>query len=308
MNWVTNSRVIYILLVLYLLGNYQFETKLKSVLEFFLGLKGLWEELNSHRPSPMCTCYHRCHCDSIQNAQEYKLKDQDIQFLTGLNDNFSIVKTQVFLMDHLPSINRIYSLVVQEESNHKNVVVVEDNSILVNATHIPDSKHKGGLNAGKPSTTVSTFCNRNEHTIGFCYQKYGHPNFNKNKSFINVSQVDAHISSQAPNKIQVTYAPSNHEQISQAQYNQLFTLLQHSNLNPLVITYITNQVSSSHSYVDPVSSIWCNTVSSHALSSYLWILDTSANGHICSSLKMSSCYYKIKSISVKLPNGNHVIV
>ncbi|MCI04355.1 integrase catalytic region, partial [Trifolium medium] len=58
----------------------------KSVLDYFTEIKGLWEELNTHRPMPTC-----------------------------LNDSFSVVKIQVLLMEPLHSINRMYSIVIQEE-------------------------------------------------------------------------------------------------------------------------------------------------------------------------------------------------
>lgn len=83
-------------------------------MENFLELKGFWEELKSNGPLPICTCAHICHCNVVQKTQEYKLEDQAIWFLIGLNDTFSVVKTKVLLMDHFPPINRIYSLVVQE--------------------------------------------------------------------------------------------------------------------------------------------------------------------------------------------------
>lgn len=76
-------------------------------MEYFLELKALWEKLNSHCHIPMCTCIHRCRCEALRIAQEYRLEDQAIQFLTGLNEHFSIGKTQVFPMDPLPSINQI---------------------------------------------------------------------------------------------------------------------------------------------------------------------------------------------------------
>jgi hypothetical protein len=65
----------------------------KSVLDYFMELKALWEELNSHRPLPMCTCVHQCRCAAMQLVRDYRLEDQVIQFLTGLNDSFSVVKT-----------------------------------------------------------------------------------------------------------------------------------------------------------------------------------------------------------------------
>lgn len=73
----------------------------KSVLEYFTEMKTLWEELNSHRPMPHCTCPHPCRCTAMREARCYRLEDQVIQFLTGLNDQFNVVKTQVLMPDPL---------------------------------------------------------------------------------------------------------------------------------------------------------------------------------------------------------------
>jgi hypothetical protein len=77
-------------------------------------MKTLWEELNSHRPMPNCTCPFPCQCEVTRSARLHRIEDQVIQFLTGLNDNFNVIKSQVLLLDPLPSINKVYSLVVQE--------------------------------------------------------------------------------------------------------------------------------------------------------------------------------------------------
>jgi len=87
----------------------------KTEVEYFIELGTLWDELNSHRPIPNCTCVHPYRCDSTRLAKLYISEDQIIQFLTGLNESFFVVKTQILLMDPLPSINKVYSLVVQEE-------------------------------------------------------------------------------------------------------------------------------------------------------------------------------------------------
>jgi hypothetical protein len=78
----------------------------KFVLEYFIEMRSLWDELNSHRPIPNCTCIHLCICDSVHVAKNYRTEDQIIQFLTGLNDSFSVVKTQILLMDHYHPLTR----------------------------------------------------------------------------------------------------------------------------------------------------------------------------------------------------------
>ena len=39
-----------------------------------------------------------------------------MQFLMGLNDSFSAIRSQILLMDPLPAVNKAYSLVLQEEN------------------------------------------------------------------------------------------------------------------------------------------------------------------------------------------------
>jgi len=141
-------------------------------------MKSLWDELNSHRPMPMCTCPYPCRCEFMRAARNFRMEDLVIQFLTGLNDSFSVVKTQVLLMDPLPSINKVYSMVAQEESNNVAStphVSTEDSSILVNASDARKPFMLGkvsGAPQSKNNSRYCTFCHRNNHTVEYCYQKH----------------------------------------------------------------------------------------------------------------------------------------
>jgi hypothetical protein len=41
------------------------------------------------------------------------------QFLMGLNESFSHIRGQILLMEPLPPINKVFSLVIQEENQRK---------------------------------------------------------------------------------------------------------------------------------------------------------------------------------------------
>jgi len=84
----------------------------KSVLNYFTKLKSLWEEFSSHRPIPSCVCIHTCRYEASRIVKTHRNEDQIMQFLTGLNENFSVVKTQILLLDPLPSLNKVYSLFI----------------------------------------------------------------------------------------------------------------------------------------------------------------------------------------------------
>lgn len=118
----------------------------KSVLDYFTELKALWEEFSSHRPIPNCICVHPCQCEATRVAKTHRTEDQIIQFLTGLNDQFSVVKTQILLLDPLPSLNKVYSMVIQEESNTSSIPFVsvsDDFDIQLNASDARNFQPRG---------------------------------------------------------------------------------------------------------------------------------------------------------------------
>jgi hypothetical protein len=217
------------------------------------------------------------------------LEDQVIQFLTGLNSEFSVVKTQILLMDPLPTLNKVYSLVVQEESNHKSLIVVEtdDSPLLANAADARKQPNRGkGIASGKNSNRVCTFCGKNNHTVEFCYAKHGHPNVNKGNSSHHESN-----GSRSANSVAEEGSSSTNTGLSQVQYDQLVSLLQQANLfasaqspsNPP-----SNNASVSNVIHDGVSPHDSSTSGNHSLLNSIftpsyWILDSGANEHICSS-------------------------
>jgi len=65
----------------------------KSVTSFYSELKILWEELEIYMHVPNYTCRVRCSCDFMRNARHNHAFLYAIRFLTGLNVNFSMVKS-----------------------------------------------------------------------------------------------------------------------------------------------------------------------------------------------------------------------
>jgi len=49
------------------------------------------------------------------NARNYKHQVTIIQFLNGFNNYFSVIKSQILLMDPLPSLNKILCMIIQHE-------------------------------------------------------------------------------------------------------------------------------------------------------------------------------------------------
>ncbi|KAL5573787.1 hypothetical protein UlMin_023384 [Ulmus minor] len=76
---------------------------------YFTRLRTLWEELKDFRPFLMCSCR------AMKKLIDLQQHDYVLQFLMGLNESFSQVRAQILMLDPLPSINKVFSLIVQDE-------------------------------------------------------------------------------------------------------------------------------------------------------------------------------------------------
>ncbi|XP_016191804.1 uncharacterized protein LOC107632648 [Arachis ipaensis] len=156
-----------------------------SVTEFYTSLKSLWEELDSSRPLPVCSC----------PATSHRSQDFIIRFLKGLDEQFLIVRSQILLLDQLPPVTRVFALVIQHERQLQVTAGILDDPRSITAA--VDSRHpsqgrgrgrcrgrfsSGNGRGGFPSSAgcdgsfkFCTHCGRSGHTIEVCYSKHGFP-------------------------------------------------------------------------------------------------------------------------------------
>ncbi|XP_074306405.1 uncharacterized protein LOC141641649 [Silene latifolia] len=86
----------------------------ESIVEYFGRLKRYWDELDKFDKDPTCDCTG-CKCGI--NKQLEKKRDQSKlhDFLLGLGSDYSVVSSNLLLQELLPSLNRAYSTLIQEE-------------------------------------------------------------------------------------------------------------------------------------------------------------------------------------------------
>ncbi len=78
-----------------------------SVSAYYTKLKALWEELNNYRPISACSC------GAQTSALEYFQQESIFQFLMGLNDSYAHIRGQILLIDPMPPMNKVFSLLLQ---------------------------------------------------------------------------------------------------------------------------------------------------------------------------------------------------
>ena len=62
-------------------------------------------------PLPSCSC-RPCTCGNTKAIASTFFSHQLMQFLMGLNESFDSVRSQILLLDSIPSVNKVYSMVL----------------------------------------------------------------------------------------------------------------------------------------------------------------------------------------------------
>lgn len=239
-------------------------------------------------------------------------QDYAIRFLTGLNDYFSVVRSQILFMDPLPNLNRIFSMVIQHERQGNISVVNEDSNALINATdgrRFVQGKGKGYAQntGGRYSNKICSYCGKSGHTVETCYKKHGYPpNFVKNSAANNM--VTDSYDGKDDDSTVMKESKGNPPSFTQEQYEKLLSLIQGVGFNHNAL-FTTHQVGTStqhdHKPVEDSKSGKCLASSCHVSHlSVSWIIDSGASDHICSSMQWFQHFSEIKPVSVKLPNGH----
>ncbi|XP_019460137.1 PREDICTED: uncharacterized protein LOC109359897 [Lupinus angustifolius] len=299
----------------------------QSVSAFFTDLKTIWEELDALRPLIPCICDVKCSCESMKSNIFYRESEYVICFLKGLNDQYRTIKAQILLMEPLPSMNKCFSLVIQQE-RQMDVTIIENQSSAINNINTrphwrnnpsrgtnfnprPSQEsnkytgrcggsggNSGFLNRGlatssnrpKPimaSNKICTFCGRENHTLETYYFKHGFPPTFKPRQ----RQMDPAINSSTSQDNTTVTTSINNDSHSEKDNDQKVVLT----FNP---THQINQTSSEEEIL-PHSGMY----SSHNW----WILDTGATDHITNEISHYSSYSSIKPMTIRLPNGASIL-
>lgn len=74
-----------------------------SINAYYTKFNSVWDEYSKYRS---CTCGHQ-------------VEDCTMSFLMGLNDIYEAVRGQILLMDPIPSLTKVFSLLVQDEKQKR---------------------------------------------------------------------------------------------------------------------------------------------------------------------------------------------
>ncbi|WVZ16874.1 hypothetical protein V8G54_009856 [Vigna mungo] len=300
-----------------------------SVTEFFTKLRIIWDELDSFRPDLVCICKSKCSCTVSSILSQRKHEDRAMQLLRGLNSQYTNIQSHILLLDPLPPISKIFSLVSQQERHimtdhvtasmktisNSNFPCQPNGSTTITCTYcnrvghqentcfkkhgFPNQDHRNAKTTNNNNRKICTYCRKTGHTIDVCFKKHGYPpgyKFSDNKPG-QINNVSTVRDATQPNELDPDHSSTETIKITPQQYQILAELFNKSESNAPNVHI--NQVGTLSTNTSPG-----NIVSTlHVHSDNTWLLDSGATDHICISLKIFSFYQKITPISITLPNG-----
>lgn len=142
-----------------------------SIMSYYTQFLGMWEELATLSPLENCSCENGSPILAwFNNLKVY-------QFLMGLDESYNTLRTQIINMEPLPDLDRVYSMVTQEES-HRSVVQTRETG--------PAMGFAAQVQPLPPNTQSSrpfcTYCQRQGHVFERCWTRLGiNPTQNRDK-------------------------------------------------------------------------------------------------------------------------------
>ena len=154
-----------------------------TVTTFFTNLLASWDQLLNLKPLPCCSC-GKCVCGVNEKITLFHHQDSLMQFLNGLNEVYSQVRTQILMMEPSPSIDKAFSLVIQEEKQRAlgfNGGHLVDSTALAVKTQAFNQVGKNTKGKGRP---ICSHCGKPGHFMEKCYKLIGFPpGYSKREKF-----------------------------------------------------------------------------------------------------------------------------
>jgi len=209
-------------------------------------------------------------------------------------------------MDPLSSINRVFSLVYQQERQLAGGgETVESKSVIINNIGGQELKFRGqdqfnnwksngawrsqGRARTKNYGKQCSYCHKMNHIAEECYSKHGYPPWIKQKYRGNVNQFETQ-----QEILRSIEEPTNTRQVDQSltneQVQQLLRMLHNSKETNARVNTIGERKSTQN-------------VKGNAL----WVLDTGATDHVTCLSNIFISFQKIKPLKINLPNGTFVV-
>ncbi|CAL1397449.1 unnamed protein product [Linum trigynum] len=254
----------------------------QSVSAFYTKLRTYWDELQVVSINPKCSC-SGCSCNIAEQTRTKLETERLFDFLLGLDEVFSVVRTHILSLRPTPSLVEAYHMVAAEEQQRQ---LTAGRRPTIDSAAFQTSGEKESDD--KPRCS---HCRKLGHTVEMCYKLIGYPSSQGKGRQGDRTQVTRKSQGDSSTRAaQVSVDDSPIPGLTGAQFAQLKQFLS----APVPIPATS----------DPTAHMAGNTTEL-----YDWLIDSGCNEHIVrdaswlSNLDCSGNYS-----SVRIPNGTSIPV
>ncbi|KAJ8626505.1 hypothetical protein MRB53_019812 [Persea americana] len=270
-----------------------------TVAAYYGILKKLWDELLTYVPTRNCTC-SKCECNLNSFWVQEREEERVHQFLMGLDDAaFGTLRSNIMAQDPLPPMNRVYSLVIQEEKL----------KTVVTSREAPtDSLALAACRSTKPAVSsspmpppesrknlVCSHCGKKGHDKPTCYRLNGLPDWLKARIAARNQVSGSGTGSSAPSSNE---RPAGSANAVQNPGGAVASSMPASDRQAFGLTLSYEQWTAVMNMFNSMQSV---TDKSGMNSS--WILDTGASSHMTGDSALLRDITDVKFVSITLTDG-----
>ncbi|CAL1378154.1 unnamed protein product [Linum trigynum] len=290
-----------------------------SINEYFTKLKTYWEEYVQYR-TVVCSACPQEDCPAtvaLNTLRGFIHDDYVMRFITGLNDNYEGVRTNLLMMKPMPSIGSAFSYVLQHERqlDPHGTGTKGDEGIALAADGSRGRDQRKGT-APSQGGLFCRYCKKDNHVKEDCWKlkaknkkmmESGHSNFAGS-----VSNPTGDTSSKGNSDEEGTGYKN--LKLSTEDCNRLLNLLQHSPTTSPSSTRpgspgmlpqaksVSRQLPTFPNFAGKLTLLTGAQSQSFKLHD-MWIVDTGATDHISCNLSGFLAHKEIKNVFLTLPNG-----
>ncbi|KAL2241477.1 UNVERIFIED_CONTAM: Retrovirus-related Pol polyprotein from transposon TNT 1-94 [Sesamum indicum] len=267
-----------------------------SITEYYTKLKRLWDELTCLAPVPRCICTG-CSCDINKAMAEMTASNQLIQFLVGLNTVYDQARSQILLLEPLPSVTKAYSMLIRmEKQMQMNMSGLEMNSGTAFQVKTQSFKKKTMVDKRH---LFCDHCQRTGHSKDTCFKIHGVPDWYKEmtdqrrktggrgRGFVAAATTEQGVTK--------TEGICNISDIVRTEMKRL--IHDEIPLDPLKVNF---------AQLDDFAG---TSMNSTCVIFGSWIIDSGATSHICGDIRLFQSFTApTHSLTIHLPNGQTQVV
>lgn len=266
-----------------------------KVSDYFTNMSSLWEEIESMNVLPTVTAITPEIKSLLNVMNTIKEEGKLFQFLNGLDDHYGAQRSQLLMLNPLPSVEVACAAIQQEESQKEVLMHGTPNDSEAMATF---SKGNGG------KTLMCSACGRKGHMSDSCWETIGYPKWHYKYKPTQKNSMNKWTGTRNNNVRMANNAQSN-------AGNQQPVMMTAEQLNQL-LKLIPRGDAKGTETDDEIDYSFSGMVSSGKKEISMtkeWIIDSGASDHMTSSLKnLVNVKQAPATFTITLPTGATTVI